>query len=107
MSRWVRLTTLKELPENKLILLDIEGNALVAVRQGDRVIVFEDRCSHMEYPLHDGTLENHTLTCAYHGARFNIISGEALAMPAFEPIRTYPTRMEGQDIWVDLEPDEN
>ena len=107
MSRWVAVGKPSDFPEDRMTPCQVEGYDLVIVRRGGKFFAFEDRCSHMEYPLHDGFLEEETVTCAYHGAKFDIITGDALAMPAFEPITVYPTRVHDGRLWVDLEPEEN
>ena len=105
MSHWVKAARLEDLPERKLHALELEGEALVLVRIGDHVYAFRDVCSHMEYPLSDGSLDDHIVTCAYHGAKFDIRDGSVVAMPAFEPIETFPVRIQDGVVYVDLAPE--
>ncbi|WP_462136951.1 non-heme iron oxygenase ferredoxin subunit [Candidatus Mycalebacterium sp.] len=64
---------------------------------------FRDKCSHQELPLSDGELNGEVVTCAYHGAEFNVKTGKALCMPASEPIEIFPIKMEGDEIFVDAD----
>jgi Ferredoxin subunits of nitrite reductase and ring-hydroxylating dioxygenases len=57
----------------------------------------------MDYPLADGELDGETVTCIYHGAKFNVRTGEVLALPAYEPVETYQVKVEGDDIYVFVE----
>jgi nitrite reductase/ring-hydroxylating ferredoxin subunit len=57
----------------------------------------------MAYPLSDGILEGETITCAHHGAEFNVRTGEVLSLPAVEPIETFEVKVEGDDIYVLME----
>lgn len=61
---------------------------------------FRDRCSHQELPLSDGELSGEVITCAYHGAEFNVKTGEALCMPATEPIDVFEVKVEDGEIFV-------
>ncbi len=56
----------------------------------------EDRCSHDDGPLAEGDWEpdEGVVICPRHGARFDIRSGRALTLPAFQPVDTFPVRIE-------------
>ena len=41
--------------------------------------------------------------CPRHGARFSVKTGEALAMPAYEPIECYEVKIEDGDILVSVD----
>jgi 3-phenylpropionate/trans-cinnamate dioxygenase ferredoxin component len=55
----------------------------------------EDRCSHDDGPLCEGEFDPETgvVICPRHGANFDIRSGEALTLPAFQPVSVYPVRV--------------
>ena len=55
----------------------------------------EDRCSHDDGPLCEGDWEPEAcvVVCPRHGSRFCLRTGEALTPPAYEPVRTYATRV--------------
>ncbi len=66
----------------------------------------EDRCSHDDGPLCEGDWEPELCiaVCPRHGARFDITTGSALTLPAFEPVATFPVRVEDGWVKVDVEP---
>ena len=55
----------------------------------------EDRCSHDDGPLCEGEFDPETgvVVCPRHGANFDIRSGDALTLPATEPVSTYPVHV--------------
>ena len=61
-----------------------------------------DECSHAEASLSDGWLEGDEITCPLHGACFDVKTGRALTLPATKPVRTYPVRVEGDDIYIEV-----
>ena len=65
----------------------------------------EDVCSHEEYPLSEGWVEDHTIECALHGSRFDLRTGEPDSPPALRPVQIFPVRVEGEDVLVDLPDD--
>jgi 3-phenylpropionate/trans-cinnamate dioxygenase ferredoxin subunit len=52
----------------------------------------EDRCSHDDGPLCEGEWDEEScrVVCPRHGAQFDLATGAALTLPAFEPVATYP-----------------
>jgi nitrite reductase/ring-hydroxylating ferredoxin subunit len=82
----------------------VVDTAVIAICNVDgEFYVIKDECSHMNYPLSDGILEGETITCAYHGAEFNVTTGEVLSLPAVEPIETFEVKVEGDDIYILME----
>ena len=77
-----------ELGEGKLAGLQIGGEPIVFAKVDNKLYAFNDRCPHKGFPLHKGSLEGHTLTCAYHGGEFDIRTGQCLK----HPYATYPCR---------------
>jgi nitrite reductase/ring-hydroxylating ferredoxin subunit len=63
----------------------------------------DDRCPHMGFPLHRGTVENGLLTCHWHHARFDLQSGGTLD-PFADDVRAYPVEFDGSDVVVVVEP---
>ena len=79
------------------------GVASIALYNVDgRFYATDDECSHAEASLSDGWLEDNEITCPLHGAVFDVTTGEPLSLPATRPIRTYPVRTEGDDIYVEV-----
>ena len=84
-------------------LAAVVGKTIVVVRSGSDVWAIEDRCSHAGCAFSDdGEIDGTTVICNCHGAEFDIRSGECLAPPATEPIRTFPARVVGDRVEVFL-----
>jgi nitrite reductase/ring-hydroxylating ferredoxin subunit len=64
----------------------------------------DDRCPHMGFPLHRGTVEAGLLTCHWHHARFDLSSGGTLD-PFADDVRVYPVEIDGDDVMVVVEPE--
>jgi len=75
---------------------------IVLVRDGEEVLAVEDMCSHAMYPLSEGEVSDCHIECALHGSRFDLRSGKPDALPATEPIATFPVRLEATDTGVDV-----
>ena len=77
--------------------LEIDGEDIVVVRYGDHLYVVEDRCSHAEVALSDGDVSGSRIECYLHGATFDVRTGDALSLPATQPIKTFPVTIEDPD----------
>jgi 3-phenylpropionate/trans-cinnamate dioxygenase ferredoxin component len=81
--------------------VDIDGVA-VAVYQTEAGEFFatQDTCTHAQASLVAGELDGCEVECPLHGARFDLTTGAALCLPAFEPLVTYAVRVHDGAIWV-------
>jgi nitrite reductase/ring-hydroxylating ferredoxin subunit len=104
MTRWLELGALDELAEGRPVLRKVEGIRLACVRQGEIVHALDDRCPHQGYPLSQGTLNGGVLTCQWHNWKFETSTGECTF--GGEPVRRYPTRVEGGRVYLDVAVDE-
>jgi nitrite reductase/ring-hydroxylating ferredoxin subunit len=62
----------------------------------------DDRCPHMGFPLHRGTVESGLVTCHWHHARFDVSSGGTLD-PWADDVRAYPVEIDDGQVTVILE----
>jgi 3-phenylpropionate/trans-cinnamate dioxygenase ferredoxin component len=84
------------------VVVDIAGKRLALCNTGDGIFAIDDVCTHDGGPLDQGTLDGKEIECPRHGARFDVTTGRALCLPAVRPVRTYPVRLEGGEVEVDL-----
>src|SRR5271154_4388856 len=94
-------------------VVDLQAKGCLAGKVGSQpVCVFwadgeafavDDRCPHMGFPLHRGSVENGLLTCHWHHARFDLESGGTLD-PFADDVRSYPVEVDGDDVVVIVEP---
>ena len=103
MSGFVAAARLSEIPEGTMRGVEVGGVSLLLANVDGTVFAVHDECSHEEFPLSDGELEGCEVTCLLHGARFDLATGTAKALPAVKPVRTYQCRVEGDEILVSLD----
>jgi 3-phenylpropionate/trans-cinnamate dioxygenase ferredoxin subunit len=100
---FVTVARLADLPENALLPVEIDGIKIVLANAGGTVHALHDECSHEEFPLSDGEVSDNQVTCLLHGARFDLETGAAKALPAVKPVKVYECRIEGDAIQVRLD----
>lgn len=93
MARWVEVGLPTEIADQSCKLVEIDRIPIAIFNLEGEFYAIEDNCPHQHLPLADGLVENDCITCPYHGARFNIITGQLLAPPACDNLKTFPTRV--------------
>lgn len=83
----------EEVPNGERIFLEIGKAKIALFNIGGKFYAIEDVCSHDDGPVGEGEVEGTEIICPRHGARFDLTTGQALAMPAVEDIPAYPVRI--------------
>ena len=71
----VHAGSLEELRKSGRLLTKVGSLPVVVFWDDGRAYAIEDRCPHMGFPLHQGTVESGLVTCHWHHARFDLASG--------------------------------
>lgn len=103
MAEFHRVAGVSEVAEGEMKSFFVGTEAVAVCRVGGEFCAFRDECTHQSFTLSDGDLEGGRVTCRYHGAEFDVRTGEALCLPATEALETYPVKVRGEDILVGLE----
>ena len=97
-----RACALDEVTNASPLAVTVDGVDVAIVRQGDDVYAIQDECSHAAIPLSEGEVEDGEIECWLHGSRFDLRTGKPSGPPATEPVPTYPVRVDGGDVLVDV-----
>ena len=100
MSQFFKVAEVCKLPPGGKKIVEVDGFPVAVFNVGGEFYAIEDVCTHDGAPLAEGEVEGDEIECPRHGARFNIRTGEALCMPAVEPIECYKIKVEGDNILV-------
>ena len=100
----VRICAVEDIKKGKAIRVKIGEDAIAIVRtKADQVYALDDKCSHGEISLSEGFVDNETIECWAHGAKFSLETGEALTLPAYEPVAKYEEIMDNGDIVLEID----
>jgi nitrite reductase/ring-hydroxylating ferredoxin subunit len=99
----VRAASLDELRAAGRLVVHLDGNTLCLFAEGDEVHAVDNRCPHMGFPLHRGTVCDGILTCHWHHARFDLATGGTFDQFADE-LRRFPVELHEDEVFVDLRP---
>ena len=95
----VRVGTVDELREAGRLLTKVGAHGVCVFWHEEHAYAIDDRCPHLGFPLHRGTVENGLVTCHWHHARFDLCTGGTLD-PFADDVRAYPVEVDGGEVFV-------
>ncbi len=79
-----------QVPRGESRCFEIRGRRVAVFHLDDgEVRAIDDLCSHAEASLAAGEVDGACVVCPWHGAKFSLETGEAVTLPATEPVRAY------------------
>lgn len=105
---WERIASTDELPVGGIRRVELGGEPICVVRLAeDTVKAVHDTCSHAEYSLAEGFVEDNEIECALHGSTFDLDTGAPDSLPATRPIPVYAAKIADDAVWVDPDDQRN
>jgi 3-phenylpropionate/trans-cinnamate dioxygenase ferredoxin subunit len=100
----VDVCPLDELPPGQMKIVTVDDLSVGVYNVDGRLYAIEDRCSHDDGPLAEGDWdpEECVVVCPRHGSRFDLRTGQALTLPAYLPVATFPVRVDDGVVKVDV-----
>ncbi len=92
-----------EFDDTNQLQVDLHGEEILLCQFDGEYYAISYYCSHEQLTLHGGDITQGCITCPYHGAEFSLKTGEVLAPPAWEGIKTYPVKWDDLTISVGIE----
>ena len=99
---FTKVGSLSELPPGAAKVYEVGDRAIAVCNVDGELYAIDDVCTHDEGSLDQGELEGFEIECPRHGARFDVRTGKVTALPAVLPIDTFPVRVDGDDIEIDV-----
>lgn len=93
----------EDIPPGQCRAFDVDDRMIAIVNLGGEFFAIDNICTHAYAELSEGKIVGDEIQCPLHGARFSIRTGAVTAPPAYEPLNTYPVRIEGGSIEIRLD----
>ena len=101
-SRWLPICKVSDEIAPHGLPCQVEGHEIAVFSVNGRRYATSNICTHQFAYLTDGYVEGEHVDCPMHQGRFHIPTGEPKGGPASEPLRTYPLRVEGDQVLVEI-----
>jgi nitrite reductase/ring-hydroxylating ferredoxin subunit len=102
MAGFVKVAKTDEIAPGQGKMVEVGGKKIALFNVEGSFYAIDDTCTHRGGPLSEGFLDGREVTCPWHGARFDVTTGEMLGPPAPERVARYPVKVEGRDIEVEV-----
>ncbi len=105
MTEIVDVCRLEELPPGERRIIEWEDLEIGVFNCNGEILAIEDRCSHDDGPLVEGSLDQErcTIECPRHGSLFDLKSGKPLTLPAYQPVDTFAVIVEDDTIKLEVD----
>jgi 3-phenylpropionate/trans-cinnamate dioxygenase ferredoxin subunit len=90
---WIPVAPASSIPAGDYAQIEVDGALVAVFNINGTYYAIDDICTHDGGELAGGAVDGDVVVCPRHGARFCLRTGAALTPPAYEPVRTYPTRI--------------
>ncbi len=102
MGAFIKVAKAEELAPGQGKLIEIDGREIALFNVDGSFYAIDNTCAHVGGPLSEGELEGTRVTCPWHGAVFDVTTGAVLGPPAAEGVMKYNTRVEGDEVEVEI-----
>ncbi len=78
---WKNIAAVQDIPDGGMKKYDVDDREITVARIGESIYAFDDRCRHMNAPLHQGKIEDGRVVCPLHKTRFELSTGKRVSDP--------------------------
>jgi 3-phenylpropionate/trans-cinnamate dioxygenase ferredoxin subunit len=103
MGTWTRACATEDVELEEQIRFDHGGRTFLVIRSPeDEFFCIDGICTHEHVHLADGLVMDGIIECPKHSAQFDYKTGEAMRAPACINLRTWPVKVEGGDVFIEI-----
>lgn len=100
---WVAVCRRSEIPAGRGWPIRVGELNIAVFDLGDTVVAVDNECRHVGNPIDDGAVSGGSVTCPWHGWRYDLRTGDLLTMFGRRPgLRTYPVELKDDQVFVEL-----
>jgi len=100
MATLTKVAETGDIPPDSAKVVEVAGKTLALFNAGGTFYAIDNTCLHRGGPLGEGDLEGTTVTCPWHGWRYDVTTGANVLNPALR-VSCYPVRVEGTGVFVE------
>ena len=102
MADYMKVAKTTEIEPGQARLVDVNGRSIALFNVDGQFFALDNTCTHKGGPLAEGEISGHEVTCPWHGAMFDVRTGEVVGPPAHRAVVRYGVRVTGTDVEVEV-----
>lgn len=102
MAEWTKIASLDDIRDGQLLSIDIEEKKLLLTSFQGKIHASDRICTHEDADLSSGFMSSEGVRCPLHLSVFNLDDGKPLNPPATKPLKIYPVKIEGSEVFVEV-----
>ena len=99
---FTKVATVQEVPVGQSKQVEVAGRKIALFNCDGSFYAIDDTCPHRGAPLWEGELSGTEVTCPWHGAAFDLTTGNHLCPPAPSDVKTHKIQVVGEEIQIDV-----
>ena len=103
MSKLIKVAETKDVSPGTGKVVQAEGRSIALFNVAGTFYAIDNTCPHRNGPIGEGEMSGDVVTCPWHGAKFNVKTGEVLGPPARSGVRSYPVTLQVDDVMVEVD----
>ena len=92
-----------DISPGKMIKVSIDGRDILVANIDGKYCATDDSCTHSGSSLSEGKLDGCTVTCGWHAAQFDCVTGKLVKFPAkIRDLASYNDIVESDNVFVEM-----
>ena len=101
-NNWILVGTADNIEVEDIIRFDHNDKTFCVYKLEDGFYATDGICTHEAVHLEDGLVMENEIECPMHQGVFDIKTGEAISPPACDDLKTYPVKVENNNIYIQI-----
>ena len=102
MGELIRVAARNDAGPGRAIAVEVTGQRIAVFNVDGTYYAIGDTCTHRGGPLSEGEIQGTTVTCPWHGAQYDLQTGNVLSPPAPQGVKNYKVVVEDDDIKIEI-----
>jgi nitrite reductase/ring-hydroxylating ferredoxin subunit len=99
---WVSVAKAADVAPGTMLGVEIGDRQIAIYNLDGEIFATDNECTHAFALLSDGTMDGDVIECPLHGGAFEIKTGKGLGPPIACDLKTYPTRITGDEVEIQI-----
>ena len=102
MAEFVKAAKTSDLGPGQARLVEVKGKPIALFNVDGKFFAVDNTCTHRGGRLAEGEISGYEVTCPWHGATFDVRTGEVVGPPAPRAVPCYGVRVSETDVEVEV-----